>query len=112
MNAVFGLLVATLIASPVLAHDREYHDKLAQAQAGSSSSEMTDGEVRKIDKEAQKLTIRHGPMPQFDMPSPMTMVYRVKDAAMLEQVKTGDKIKFQAEKIGGAFTVTKIEPAQ
>ena len=112
MKAVFATLVAALIASPLLAHDGEHHDKVAQAQAGSSSSGMTDGEVRKIDKEAQKLTIRHGPMPQFDMPSAMTRVYRVKDAAMLERVKPGDKVKFQAEKIGGAFTVTKIEPVQ
>ena len=111
MKLLFPTLVAALIASPALAHDGE-HDKVAQAQAVTSPSQMTDGEVRKVDKEAQKLSIRHGPMPQFDMPSPMTMVYRVKDAAMLEQVRAGDKVWFQAEKIGGAFTVTKIELAR
>jgi len=72
---------------------------------------LADGEVRKVDKDAQKITIRHGPMPGVDMPA-MTMVYRVKDAAMLDQVKAGDRVKFHAEKVGGAFTVTKIEPAQ
>lgn len=112
MKAIIAALIAAFAASPVLAHDGEHHDKVGQAQASASSSQMTDGEVRKVDKEAQKLTIRHGPMPQFDMPQAMTMVYRVKDAAMLEQVKPGDKIKFEAEKLNGAFTVTKIEPAR
>jgi Cu/Ag efflux protein CusF len=72
---------------------------------------MTDGEIRKVDKEAKKLTIKHGPIPDLDMP-PMTMVYQVKDPAMLDQVKAGDKVKFMAEKLGGAFTVTKIEVAK
>lgn len=73
---------------------------------------QVDGEVRKVDRDAQKLTIRHGPLPQLDMPHPMTMVYRVKDAAMLERVKPGDKVKFRAEKIGGAFTIVEIEAAR
>ena len=72
---------------------------------------LADGEVRKIDKDAKKITIKHGPIQSLDMP-PMTMVFQVKDPAMLEQVKAGDKVKFQAEKVGGAFTVTKIQPAQ
>lgn len=72
-------------------------------------SQLAAGEVRKVDKDAQKLTIRHGPLPEFDMPTPMTMVYRVKDPAMLDQVKPGDKIRFAAEKVGGQFTVTRIE---
>lgn len=71
---------------------------------------LADGEVRKVDKDAGKLTIKHGPIPSMDMP-PMTMVYRVKDAAMLDQVKAGDRIRFDAEKVGGAYTVTKIERA-
>jgi Cu/Ag efflux protein CusF len=78
------------------------------AQPGNA---MADGEVRKVDKDAGKLTIKHGPIPSMDMP-PMTMVYRVKDPAMLDQVKAGDKIRFDAEKVGGAFTVTRIEPAK
>jgi Cu(I)/Ag(I) efflux system periplasmic protein CusF len=73
---------------------------------------LVDGLIRKVDKDAQKITIRHGPLPQFDMPEPMTMVYRVKDPAFLDQAKAGDKVKFEAQKIGGAFTVTKIEAAK
>jgi len=72
---------------------------------------MADGEIRKVDKDAGKLTIKHGPIPSMEMP-PMTMVYRVKDPAMLGRVKAGDKVKFQAEKIGGAYTVTGIELAK
>jgi Cu/Ag efflux protein CusF len=78
----------------------------------TAQAEPADGEVRKVDKDAQKITIRHGPLPDLDMPQAMTMVYRVKDPAMLDRVKAGDKVKFQAENVGGAFTVTKIEPVR
>jgi Cu/Ag efflux protein CusF len=79
--------------------------------AYATDAALSDGEVRKVDKEAKKLTIRHGPLANLDMP-PMTMVFQVKEAAMLDQVKAGDKVKFQAEKVNGAFTVTRIEPAR
>jgi Cu/Ag efflux protein CusF len=72
---------------------------------------MAGGEVRKVDKDAKKITIRHGPIQNLDMPA-MTMVFQVKDPAMLEQVKAGDKVRFAADKIGGAYTVTQIEPAK
>jgi Cu(I)/Ag(I) efflux system periplasmic protein CusF len=64
--------------------------------------------VRKVDKDAKKITIKHGPLQKLDMPA-MTMVFQVKDPAMLDQVKAGDKIRFDAEKVGGGFVVTKIE---
>jgi len=72
---------------------------------------LADGEVRKVDKDAKKITIKHGPLANLDMP-PMTMVFQVTDPALLDQVKAGDKVKFQAEKLGGAYTVTKIEPVK
>jgi Cu(I)/Ag(I) efflux system periplasmic protein CusF len=72
---------------------------------------LADGEVRRVDKEAKKLTIRHGPIPNLNMES-MTMVFHVNEPAMLDQVKAGDKIRFQADKIGGQYTVTKIEPVK
>jgi Cu/Ag efflux protein CusF len=77
------------------------------AQAGA----MTDGEVRKVDKDAKKITLKHGEIRNLDMP-PMTMVFQVKDAALLERVKPGDKVKFSAEKVGGAYTVTAIDKEQ
>lgn len=73
--------------------------------------DLSDGEIRKVDKSAKKITIKHGPLANLDMPA-MTMAYPVKDPALLEQVKPGDKVKFQAEKVGGTLTVTKIEPAK
>jgi Cu/Ag efflux protein CusF len=75
------------------------------------AQQLADGEIRKVDKDAGKLTIKHGQIPSMDMP-PMTMVFRVKDGAMLDQVKVGDRIQFDVRKIGGAYTVTKIEPAR
>ena len=76
--------------------------------AAPSAASMTEGEVRKIDKDGGKLTIKHGPLVNLDMPG-MTMVFRVKDPAMLSQVKEGDKIKFVADRIDGTITVTQLE---
>ena len=84
---------------------------VAASSAWASNHEaaaLFEGEVRRVDKDARKITIRHGPMPSLDMPA-HTMVFQVKDPAMVEQVKVGDKVKFSAEKLGGAFTVTRIE---
>jgi Cu(I)/Ag(I) efflux system periplasmic protein CusF len=90
-------MLATSLAFPVS----------AQEQAAG----MTEGEVRKVDKDAKKITIKHGPIPNLDMPA-HTMVFQVRDPAMLDQVKVGDKVSFSAEKVGGAFRLTKIEPAR
>ena len=81
------------------------------SSAAKSSAALTEGEVRKVDKEAKKLTIRHGPITNLDMP-PMTMVFQVQDPAVLDSVKAGDKIRFQAEKSDGAYTVTQVEPVK
>jgi Cu/Ag efflux protein CusF len=102
------LLAAALLAPLAYAEDAHHKAGAAIAQAGTALSE---GEIRKVDKDAKKITIKHGPMLNLDMPA-MTMVFQVKDPAMLDSVKAGDKVKFQAEKIGGAFTVTKIEAAK
>ena len=91
-------------AAPQSAADHARHDATIVAQAAT----LTDGEIRRVDKEAKKLTIKHGPIQNLDMPA-MTMVFQVKDPAMLDQVKAGEKIRFEAEKIGGAYTVTRIE---
>ena len=72
---------------------------------------LADAEVRKVDKEARKITLKHGEIRNLDMP-PMTMVFQVKDPAVLDKVKQGDKVKFTAEKVNGAYTVTSIEPAK
>ena len=77
----------------------------------AATAAMTDGEVRKIDKENQKITLKHGDIKNLDMPG-MTMVFKVKDAAMLDKVQVGSKVKFKAEKSDGAVVVTSVELAQ
>eukprot|EP01034_Spumella_vulgaris_P007735 gene7735-9851_t len=71
---------------------------------------MAEAEVRKVDKEAKKITLKHGPIKNLDMPG-MTMVFQVKDPAMVDQVKVGDKIRFKVEKGASGFVVTEIQQA-
>jgi Cu/Ag efflux protein CusF len=82
----------------------------AQKGAGVASQNV-EGEVKKVNKEAEKITIRHGELKDLGMPA-MTMVFRVKDPLMLDQVKTGDKINFVVNKIGGQLTVMQLEVLQ
>lgn len=79
-------------------------------RAHATPASMTAAEVRKVDKEANKITLKHGEIKNLDMPG-MTMVFRVKDAALLDKVKAGDKVRFSAEKADGAIVVTAIEAA-
>ena len=76
-------------------------------QSGDANDSMSHGEVKKIDSTAQKLTIKHGPLENLGMGA-MTMVFKVKDPAMLSQVKVGDKIDFVAEEVNGTLTVVKL----
>lgn len=80
----------------------------ASSPSTGSAAALVDGEVRRVDRAAQKLTLRHGPIPSLDMTA-MTMVFRVANASMLDAVKTGDKVRFAAERVGGDLTVTRIE---
>jgi Cu(I)/Ag(I) efflux system periplasmic protein CusF len=77
------------------------------ATAALSQTPDVDGEVRKVDKAQQKVTLKHGAIKNIDMPA-MTMVFRVKDAKMLDSLAEGDKVKFSAEKINGQYTITAI----
>jgi Cu/Ag efflux protein CusF len=79
--------------------------------AAPALAQSSDAEVMKIDKPQQKITLKHGEIKNLDMP-PMTMVFRVQDAGMLDAVKVGDKVKFDADKVGGQYTVVKIAPAK
>jgi len=73
---------------------------------------MANGEVKKIDEAAGKITLKHGPIKSLDMEDEMTMVFRVQDPAMLKQVKVGDKVKFDAERAPAGITVTKIQKSK
>ncbi|MBC7610996.1 MAG: copper-binding protein [Polaromonas sp.] len=79
--------------------------------AVAEMADMADGEIRKVDIENKKITIKHGVIKNLDMPG-MTMVFQVKDTAMLDKVKAGDKVRFAAEKADGAIVVTNIQPAK
>lgn len=83
----------------------------AEEKQVQGATEPTLGEVRKVDNAAKKITIKHGPIVNLDMP-PMTMVFQVKEPTMLAKVKAGDKVRFRAENLGGALTVTRIEAAK
>lgn len=83
---------------------------LPGAQANDAHHALTPGEVRRVDLDAKKLTLKHERIDNLDM-GPMTMVFQVKDATMLEALKPGDRVRFRAENPGGVLTVTKIEKA-
>lgn len=116
MNPIASaLLVSALLTGPALAQqkadDHSAHHAATPAVAAANGGDMTDGEVRKIDKAAGKLTLKHGEIRNLDMPG-MTMVFQVKEPALLDQVKVGDKVKFRAEKVAGVYVVTAIEAAK
>src|SRR5262245_26082153 len=85
---------------------------ISALSAAVAQGALTSGEVRKVDQSAQKITIKHGPIRKLGMDEGMTMVFRVADPAMLSAVKAGDKVRFDADDVNGAFTITKIEKAK
>jgi len=84
---------------------------VAFSQTVNAQSTMVDGQVTRIDQAAGKITMRHGPIKSLDMDA-MTMVFRVQDPAMLKGVKVGDKVKFEADRVNGQITVTKMQRAK
>jgi Cu/Ag efflux protein CusF len=103
-----GLAAGIAVAADPATVDSDHQRALLVAQADTT---MTDGEVRKIDKDAKKITIKHGEIKNLSMPG-MTMVFQVKDPALLDQVKQGEKVRFHAEQVNGALVVTQIEAAE
>jgi Cu/Ag efflux protein CusF len=77
---------------------------MALAQAST-----VNGEVKKVDEAAGKITLKHGPIKNLGMDVGMTMVFHVTDPAMLKQVKVGDKVEFEAENGASGYTVTKLQ---
>ncbi len=98
----------TALAVPVAAQQPAADHSAHRPAAAQSSASTTDGEIRRVDRDAKKLTIRHGPIKNLEMPA-MTMVFQVRDPALLDKVNVGDKVKFNAEKIPGGYAVTEIE---
>lgn len=105
MKVYLPLLLALALATPL-------HAEPSGEPAGASPAAapaLSEGVVRKIDAENGKITLRHGPLENLDMP-PMTMVFRADPPSLLDSVKVGDKVRFRAEEIEGVYTVTAIEP--
>lgn len=115
---VAQLLAATALATalPAMAqtatdHSKMDHGKMDHSKMGMAATPaVADGEVRKIDKENGKITIRHGEIKHMDMP-PMTMVFTAKDKALLDKVQVGQKIQFTVVHEGGKMVVTDMQPA-
>jgi Cu(I)/Ag(I) efflux system protein CusF len=101
--------VTTILAAPFSLYATTHSE--APATASASADKITDGEIRKIDKDAKKITIKHSELKHLEMPA-MTMVFQVKDPSLLDKVKQGDKVSFVAEKEGGQFIVTQIDAKQ
>ncbi len=107
LTASASLYAASHAGAPMTKSDTK--DEVKKDMPAKASADMTDAEVRKVDKENKNITLKHGLIKNLDMPG-MTMVFAVKDAAMLDNLKAGDKIKFKAEQTGSAITVTEIQP--
>ncbi|MFP5481881.1 MAG: copper-binding protein [Gammaproteobacteria bacterium] len=115
-----AITLALLGASAAYAADHTVHvienenRMKAEAEAkakAASQAEMADGEIRKINKNTGKITVKHGEIKSVEMP-PMTMVFGVADKAMLEGLKEGDKVQFDVKQDGSNYTVTEIKKAQ
>ena len=129
MNTPLKTLLASIsiaLLTPMATLANDAHHKTATAAASTAArtaaatsagtaagtaADMTDAEVRKIDLEAGKITLKHADIKSLDMPA-MTMVFVVKDKAMLDKLKAGDKVKFKAINDAGKYTVTEIQPAR
>lgn len=109
LRAIRGAIAAALAAGWVMSAPAQIASGAVDTQA-AAGSELTEGEVRKVDAGNGKLTLRHGPLVNLDMPG-MTMVFQVRDPAMLQGLQPGDKVRFAAEKIDGRFTVVRLEPS-
>jgi Cu(I)/Ag(I) efflux system protein CusF len=107
-SVLVALSLAWVGTAPLAAPQSMKEPAMLVAQVAKSPIPMTQGEIRKVDKDAGKLTIKHGPLTNLEMPA-MTMVFRVKDPSMLEKVKEGDKVKFVASRENGEITVILLE---
>ena len=99
---------ASHAAAPVVAPANANATATAAATAAASTLPMVNAEVRKVDMENKKITLKHGEIKNLDMPG-MTMVFQVKDPAMLNSVKAGDKVTFTAEMMGSTITVMSLD---
>lgn len=104
------LLTSLALAGPGMAQTASDHESHHPVAVQTAAVDLTDGEVRKIDRENGKITLKHGAIKNLNMPG-MTMVFQVKDKSQLDTLKVGDKVRFRAETENGRFLAADIEPA-
>ncbi len=110
--AAVALSLATASVSAQTAQPEAHASHHPEASSASNADlAKAEGEVRKVDKEARKLTLRHGPIPNLEMPE-MTMVFRLADPKLLDGLEPKQKVRFTAERLEGQLTVTSIEVVQ
>lgn len=112
MKTIATLMLTTaLAAGPAVAQAPATDSHNQHQGSAASNADFSNAEVRRVDKDAQKVTLRHGPIPNLGM-GDMQMVFRVTDPRMLDDLKPGDRIRFKADKVGGQYTVTELEIAR
>ena len=99
------VVVGAILAGPALW-------RAAMPATAVAQEALIEGQVMKVDQSAGKITLKHGPIKKLGMDHGMTMVFKAQDSAMLEAVKAGDRVEFDADQVNGQFTVTRIEKAK
>ena len=107
---VLGTGSALAQAPAAAAADSHSSHHPAAAASTAPQAELSEGEITRWDPRTLRLTLKHGEIKNLEMP-PMTMVFRVADARVMGDLKPGDKVRFQAEKVNGAYQVKQIEKA-
>ena len=111
LASILFALSAISAAPAMAANDHAGHGAMSSHHSTAAATKMVDGQVKKIDKAAGKVTLKHGPIKDLDMDA-MTMVFRAGDPAMLKGLKAGARIKFDADRVNGQITVTKLQQAK
>jgi len=110
-HLITAIALASTLVVPAMAQQKADDHGAHHTAAAASAADMTEGEIRKVDRDAKKLTIKHGEIKNLDMP-PMTMNFRVANPKLLDGVNVGDRVQFVAEKVNGQFTVTVLNKAR
>ncbi|PKO37408.1 MAG: RND transporter [Betaproteobacteria bacterium HGW-Betaproteobacteria-6] len=108
---VAAIALVAVAHTPAIADSGHHHGATMHRDAGQSMASMSEGTVKKLDKAGRKITIAHGPLANLKMP-PMTMTFDIQDKVAIDRVKPGDKVRFVANDVAGALTVTQLENAK
>lgn len=109
--AAITALSSVVFADAAKGHDHHGKPDPTKSTPVAADAEMTNAEVRKVDKDSKKITLKHEAIKSLDMPG-MTMVFQVKDAALLDKAQAGDKVRVKIIQEGKAYVVTEIQAAK